>query len=82
MAQGRNKEPPLHGWKVELDRMVIKEEQRKDPACVDALMWIHNRARPERIRSSLVGWMLNYSGEILIAWSYWMIYFAEESDLY
>jgi len=27
---------------VGLDRRVIREEQRKDPGAVDAMMWIHN----------------------------------------
>ena len=33
---------------VGLDRKVIKEEQRKDPASVDALTWIHNGVKPEK----------------------------------
>lgn len=31
-----------------LDRQVLKEEQLKDPACVDAMCWLRQQGRPER----------------------------------
>lgn len=33
---------------VGLSKRVIREEQRKDPGSVDAMMWIHNGCRPEK----------------------------------
>ena len=33
---------------VYLDREFLREEQLKDPACVDALCWIKNSQKPER----------------------------------
>lgn len=38
----------LEGGIVGLDKKVIREEQRKDPASVDAILWLHSGARPER----------------------------------
>ena len=33
---------------VDLDRALLRDEQRKDPACVDALVWVQQGVRPTK----------------------------------
>jgi len=49
--RGLNAQPPASNWMqggVNLDRRLLQEEQMKDPACVDAMLWIQNGQKPTR----------------------------------